>query len=102
MIRSEERSGLVLTVAGGAGLLLLLLYLLGFFHDEKPANVDAADAVHAAPRRTGSVAGEIVDARSGRVVSDPTIDAPGLEGVSDHWVAPPDPDQPRRFEVKGL
>lgn len=99
MIRNEERTGLVLTVAGGAGLLLLLLWMLGFF--QKPAP-PAAATVHAAPRRIGSVAGEIVDAKSGRAVEGPAIEISGLDGVSDHWLAPADPALPARFELKGV
>jgi hypothetical protein len=99
MIRNEERTGLVLTVAGGAGLLLLLLWMLGFF--QKP-ELPAPAAVHASPRRSGSVAGEIVDAKSGRAVEGPAIEISGLDGVSDHWLAPADPAEPSRFELKGV
>jgi hypothetical protein len=99
MIRNEERTGLVLTVAGGAGLLLLLLWMLGFF--QKP-ELPAPAAVHATPRRSGSVAGEIVDAKSGRAVEGPAIEISGLDGVSDHWLAPADPALPARFELKGV
>jgi hypothetical protein len=98
MIRNEERAGLFLTIAGGVGLLALMLFLLGFFHSPAPPS----GPVHAAPRRLGAVAGEIVDAKSARVVADATVEVLGLDGVSDHWLAPPDPDRPRRFELQGL
>lgn len=98
MIRNEERSGLVFTIAGGAILLLVLLGFLGFFHTPAPSS----PAVHATPRRLGGVAGEIVDAVTGRAIGDAVLEVSGLDGVSDHWREPPDPEQPRRFELKGL
>jgi len=81
MIRNEERTGLFLTVAGGAGLLLVMLWLLGFFHEPE---LPKKNTVHAAPRRSGGVAGEVADARTGRAVEGTTIELSGLDGVSDH------------------
>src|SRR5262249_10935153 len=58
-------------------------------------------AVHATPRRLGAVAADVVDALTGRAVAEATVDVSGLDGVSDHWREPPDPERPRRFELKG-
>jgi len=99
MIRNEERTGLFLTVAGGAGLLLVMLWLLGFFHEPE---LPKKNTVHAAPRRSGGVAGEVADARTGRAVEGTTIELSGLDGVSDHWLAPADAERPLRFELKSV
>lgn len=99
MIRNEERTGLVLTVAGGAGLLLVMLWLLGFFHEPE---LPEKSTVHATPRRSGGLAGEVADARTGKPVEGTTIELSGLDGVSDHWLAPADPERPLRFELKSV
>jgi hypothetical protein len=99
MIRNEERTGLVLTVAGGAGLLLVMLWLLGFFHEPE---LPKKNTVHATPRRSGGLAGEVADARTGRPVEGTTIELSGLDGVSDHWLAPADTERPLRFELKSV
>jgi carboxypeptidase family protein len=99
MIRNEERSGLVFTIAGGAILLVVLLGFLGFFHSPPSP---PSGAVHATPRRLGGVAADVVDALTGRAVAETNVDVSGLDGVSDHWREPPDPERPRRFELKGL
>ena len=99
MIRNEERTGLVLTVAGGAGLLLVMLWLLGFFHEPE---LPKKNTVHATPRRSGGLAGEVADARTGRPVEGTTIELSGLDGVSDHWLAPADAERPLRFELKSV
>jgi hypothetical protein len=99
MIRNEERTGLVLTVAGGAGLLLVMLWLLGFFHEPE---LPKKNTVHATPRRSGGLAGEVADARTGRPVEGTTIELSGLDAVSDHWLAPADTERPLRFELKSV
>ncbi len=101
MFSSEERSGLVVTLVGGALLVTALLFGLGFCstHDAPPSR---PPAVAAAPLPLGHVHGKAVDRATGFGLATRAIEITGVEARSDHRIAPPRANAPGEFEVRAL
>src|SRR5262245_28404305 len=101
MFSSEERSGLVVTLAGGALLAAGLLLGLGFCssHEAPPTKPAAATA---APLPLGHVHGKAVDRATGFGLATRAIEVAGVEARSDHRIAPPRANAPGDFEVRAL